>query len=143
MAEDEAQALHLVATETEACRRDDDHLPKSGEMDPVDREALERALQIGLREHPQQIQAMLADSWEEAAKFSAYSAQCDALNLAPWEAAPCHGYLLDGDHVVRDPQGGALADALTAVGLSVWEPDPQGALMKRRRRRATSKRSRR
>ena len=68
---------------------DADDLPKSGEMDPVDLEALERALAIGLKEHSAQIRQMLdEEGWELASKFSAYSAQCDALGLAPWEAPP-------------------------------------------------------
>jgi hypothetical protein len=112
-------------------------------LDPVDREALERALAESLKD-PQragQITSMLADGWEQAAKFAAYSLQCDRLNLSPWECAPCHGYLLDSDRVVRDPQGGALADQLTDAGLSVWEPDPSGALAKAARRRTKSRRA--
>lgn len=121
----------------------------AAELDPVDLEALRRALAIGLREHPQQIRAMLdEDGWLEAAEFASYTLQIDALHLAPWETPPCMAEVWHTGRIVRDPAAGALVDALAAVGLSRFEPDPQAALMKARRvgskpttrRRATSRR---
>src|SRR6516165_8789837 len=108
------------------------------DLDDVDREALERALEIAMKKDPgsrQQIESMLAiDPWFEVAQFASYSCQCDALHLKPWQSPPCwiddvEGTLAAGD----DDVGGDFAAAkllkrMLALGISEYEPNPLGAL---------------
>jgi hypothetical protein len=63
--------------------------------------------------------------------FAAYSLQCDALNLKPWQSPPMDA----GDDKPRDesPVAGRVAAwelrrRLIAAGLSKFEPDPIRAL---------------
>ena len=68
--------------------------------------------------------------WQEAAETAAYSAQCDALRLKPWQAPPCHSH---DDVVPNDSYGNradeiALRQRLRRAGLSVFKPDPIAAL---------------
>ncbi len=99
----------------------------------IDREALERAIEMqGLvsDDRREQIDDKLKDEpWEKVAKFAAYSRQCAALKLAPWEAPPCWQ---NEDGPSDDPKAQALLRRMLRAGLSRFEPDPLVALRSRR-----------
>ena len=105
------------------------------ELDEIDRDALRRAMATRMADkgRARQLTEMLTDrSWTEVAKFAAYSLQNENLKLKPWEEPPCHA-------PDRGPAG-ELCDQLLDANLSQWEPDPQKALAKARKRQATSRR---
>jgi hypothetical protein len=87
-------------------------------MTPIDREALERAVQLCAR----QIDAKLRDEpWEDVARFCAFSAQIESLHLQPWESTVVYA---------DSPEAHALLRRLKAAGLSKFEPDPLRALQR-------------
>ena len=91
-------------------------------LDPVDREALERAVQLMLanRELGAHVAETLRERpWLSVAHFCVFSLQMDALSLKPWEHPPAWGGTPDAD---------ALADRLREAGLSRYDPDPAAAL---------------
>lgn len=101
------------------------------DFDAVDREALNRALQLTLAgDEPgraDQVRSMLTDNgWWYAASFCAYHQQCRMLNLAPWQSPPCH---VDEDSP-RDREHDAvrLLKRMLSHGVSRWDPDPIGAI---------------
>jgi len=112
------------------------------EIDPVDREALERAIEMARQESPgrrEQIDDKLADEpWEKVARFAAYCCQCDTLRLKPWQSPPCwvddmEAILAAGDDGIRGQYAAAkLLMKMLDAGLSEWEPDPVAALAKAR-----------
>ena len=109
-----------VVAMTEAAAADDDAL------DPVDREALERAVQLMLanRELGAHVAETLRERrWLSVALFCVFSLQMDALSLKPWQEPPCW----DGEDV-RDPLTRELASRLRAANLSIFEPSPLAAL---------------
>ena len=117
---------------------DDDEI-----LAPVDQEALERAIDIvrtkGAPPAQRQIEAKLAtDEWIDVAEFAAYSCQFTALNLRPWQSPPCWvddvvGTLNAGpDGVCGDFEAARLLRRLLDAGLSRFEPDPLGALAKKK-----------
>jgi hypothetical protein len=69
--------------------------------------------------------------WLEVAEFAAYRCQVRALALKPWQSPPCW---LGDNRPADDGDGRGLVDAwelrrrLVASGLSMYEPDPPGAL---------------
>jgi hypothetical protein len=99
----------------------------------IDREALERALELA-RQEPQraeQLDEKLKDEpWHAVARFAAYVCQCRNLRLPPWQSPPCWA-----DEDERDPREN-FADAqkllrrMLAAGLSRFEPQPLEALSK-------------
>ena len=103
------------------------------DLDPVDREALERAIELARKQDAgrrRQIDDMLADParpWFETATFASYVMQCRTLHLKPWQTPPVHA---DEDADAGDaPHTGyaeaqALLRRLLAAGLSRWEPEP-------------------
>jgi hypothetical protein len=100
------------------------------DLDDIDRDALERALQLTLKEpdRTEQVSEMLAErGWFSAASFSAYHRQCTSLRLKPWEYPPCWA----DDEIANDP---LRASALTllrrmeGLDLSRYEPDPIAAI---------------
>jgi uncharacterized metal-binding protein len=106
--------------------------------DSVDRDALERAIEIASRDpkRAEQIKSMLEGDqwskprpWEEVAKFAADLCQRKALDLKPWETAPCYS---------GDPRAAKLANKLLSSGLSVFEPDPLTALAAAKKRRGVA-----
>jgi hypothetical protein len=116
------------------------------DVDKVDLEALERALDLTLAEKDQgrveQVRAMLAeDGWHEAATFATFHRQTEHLQLAPWEEAPCH---IDPDHIdaiiSRGPDnnnafGAAkLLKRMLAHSISQYDPSPIDALAAAKRR---------
>jgi hypothetical protein len=100
----------------------------------TDRAALRRAIALVEAESDgrrQQIARMLKeDGFERAGCFAAYHRQTDALRLKPWEWPPCW----TDEQPTDDRNGHGLIKAwqlrqrLLAAGLSVYEPDPIGAL---------------
>jgi hypothetical protein len=108
-------------------------------LSDVDREALERALELARAESPtqcKQIDGMLAkDGWDRTAEFAAYCCQDGRLKLRPWETPPCwirgdpEAYLVGTGHDYRGlRQAALLLKRLLAAGLSKYEPDPETAL---------------
>jgi hypothetical protein len=99
------------------------------DLDAVDRDALERAMQIAQRDplRAQQLQSKLDDeAWVAVAEFAVYSCQIDALSLKPWETPPCHA-----DEDDSDPQDKAaqhLLRRMLAAKISRFDPDPLKAL---------------
>src|SRR5262245_48320543 len=104
-------------------------------LSAVDREAMERAIEI-VRHRDKARAVQIADKlasepWEEVGAFAAYTAQCDALRLKPWQWPPC--WIADiaaeppPDHSGRR-RAAELLQRLLAAGLSRYEPDPLGAL---------------
>jgi hypothetical protein len=68
----------------------------------------------------EQIESMLAtDKFEEVGSFAAFSAQCDALHLMPWEAPPL--YASQGEAL-------ELRERMDRLGVSKFEPDPVAAI---------------
>jgi hypothetical protein len=62
------------------------------DLDPVDREALERAMAIAMQRDPlsaEHLASKLKDEpWREVAEFAAYSCQIESLSLKPWQDPP-------------------------------------------------------
>jgi hypothetical protein len=100
--------------------------PDNDELTAADRDALKRALALAQAESEgrrEQLARMQRENgWFAAAHFACYSRQIDALGLKPWQDPPCYGHLGD------DADATALAQRLEAAGLSIFEPDPAGAL---------------
>jgi hypothetical protein len=105
-------------------------------MDTIDRDALERSIEIVRNESPAQrkrIDDRLASGkdWERVAGSCAIHYQHTALDLMPWQLAPLH-YANHLDNVLRehfgDPSGrreaGEVLKKLLALGLSRLEPNP-------------------
>src|SRR5262249_57775386 len=77
-------------------------------LDPVDEDALERAIEMARRESParsRQIDSKLEDEpWEDVATWCAYVSQCNSLHLKPWQSPPCWVDDLVAD-IQADPDG--------------------------------------
>ena len=100
--------------------------PDDDDLDPVDREALRRAMRIAMTDPDRrdQLLSMLVDRpWVEVAAFAAYTAQIDEMDLRPWQNPPCFGIGSDAD-----PDAKKWANRLTRAGLSIYEPAPRAAL---------------
>jgi hypothetical protein len=123
--------------------------PDGAVLSAVDREALERALDMARKESPQQaaqIDVMIRErGWNRAAEFASYCCQDANLKLRPWQMPPVW---LKGDPDVvlagidRGHRGGdqdyrgcrqaaLLVKRLLAAGLSRFEPDPETALARK------------
>ena len=105
------------------------------DLNAVDRDALERAMQIAQRDpvRAEQLQAKLEDEpWVEVAKFASYSCQYDALALKPWQEPPC---VADEDNPdEQDKKAQHLLRKMLAAGVSRYDPDPLKALAGAKRR---------
>jgi hypothetical protein len=69
----------------------------------------------------------------EVAEFCSYVRQCQTLNLAPWESAPCQradGVIhREGDSFgLGDEPAARLARKMRDAGVSPYHPDPIAAL---------------
>ena len=99
--------------------------------DPVDREALQRAMAFACLD-PQRRDQLLAmaleQPWQEVATFAAYCAQIASMHLHPWQDPPCLGIGTD-----PQPEAEKWADRLIMAGLSIYEPNPVEALAKARK----------
>jgi hypothetical protein len=113
-------------------------------MTPVDREALERAIEIcRTKKAPadrNQIEHKLAtEPWIQVGEFAAYSCQMDSLHLRPWQPPPVWiddlvAIINAGDDGVGGNYAAArLLQRLLNAGLSRFEPDPIAALERMKR----------
>ena len=85
-----------------------------------------------------------AQPWFEVASFAAYCVQGEALRLKLWQSPPCRLSTEDGKVSDCDIEGQILLRRMIAAGLSIYEPDPMGALAaKAKRKRAKPKRAKR
>jgi hypothetical protein len=107
-------------------------------LHPVDRDALERAIEIAKAESPgraRQIDDKLkTESWRAVAEFAASCCQDRALATKPWELAPVSvdedDAIPDDDDHRRKGRAITLLRRLLAAGLSRYEPTPLAALEK-------------
>jgi hypothetical protein len=104
------------------------------EMSPLDREALKRALKLARAESEAEREHLAGilsrQGWQEAATRAAYFLQCRALRLKPWQAPPldCNGESAPGVYGCQPEEAAALVRRMLAAGLSIFDPDPLGAL---------------
>lgn len=105
------------------------------DLDALDRDALERAMQIAQRDplRAELLQAKLADEeWREVAEFAAYSCQIESLSLKPWQEPPVNidEDADEPDTAEREPDTAArkLLRRMLAAGVSRFDPDPLAAL---------------
>jgi hypothetical protein len=93
-------------------------------MNKNDRDALALAVsrQRARKGRVEQIENLLVEDPEHAATFAAYSCQCAALDLKPWERPPCHADERDSDEAAR------LLRQMLALGISRYHPDPLAAI---------------
>jgi hypothetical protein len=102
-------------------------------LSQADREALERALVMACRESPEEaahIEDLLASQgWYEAATSASYRLQVKNLRLKPWQAPP---QCVRTDTIGRGYGCSAaevkLKRRMVSLGISVYEPDPRGAI---------------
>jgi hypothetical protein len=111
-------------------------------MNATDRDALTRSLSACRAESPsraKQILGMLSTRpWETIAKFAGYSSQIQSLGLQPWQNPPMYARFPDLEKTFDDPRGERAAaeilKKLLALDLSMYEPDPLGAIAEAERR---------
>lgn len=102
----------------------------------VDRDALERSLEIAMRDpdRAEQLQSKLQDEkWIEVAQFAAYGCQMTSLSLKPWQSPPAH--CDEDDPYEQDKAGQKLLRQMLAAKISRYEPNPIAALKRKRRKR--------
>ena len=103
-------------------------------LSPVDRDALERAVEIARRLRPDLIDDWLAEQpWLEAAVDAARLCQENALALKPWQCwPPCAVAPNDTDAPGLAHRGirtsARLLRRMLAANVSRFEPDPLNAL---------------
>jgi len=105
-------------------------------LHPVDRSALERAIELAKGEsagRARQIADKLKhESWRAVGEFAASCCQDRALATKPWETAPCSvdedDPIPDGDDHRRTGRAIKLLRRLLRAGLSRYEPSPIEAL---------------
>ncbi len=102
------------------------------DLDPLDREALERAMKFASRDPGRRWQ-LRDESWLAVATFAAYCMQSQNLHLKPWEYPPCWGSETPLGYHGDQREAWELCKRLLAAGLSRWEPDPITALAERSR----------
>ena len=119
-------------------------LTDENELDPVYREALERAIAVirarGGSDAVQIENKLRKEPWEYVARFAAYSQQCDNLRLGPHQSPPCWATEADLIADPDDPEdiygrraAAVLRKRLIEAGLSAHEPDPIQALERTKR----------
>ena len=104
------------------------------DLNAVDRDALERAMQIAQRDplRAEQLQAKLGDEeWRDVAEFAAYSCQIESLSLKPWQDPPC---VADEDDLDKRDKAAELLRRMLAAAVSRYDPDPLTALAGAKRR---------
>ena len=109
----------------------------NADLAAVDREALERAMEITKRDplRAEQLEGKLlqGDPWTEVAEFASYSCQIHTLSLKPWQSPPCVADEDDPDE--RDKKAQHLLRKMLAAGISRFEPNPLAALERAERKR--------
>jgi hypothetical protein len=97
--------------------------------------AIEQALAEGGTVRQQVRDKLRDEPWLKVGEFCSYHRQCDTLELALWETAPCE--IDDPDNPEIPPVGADMsrvaeaADLLRtmlAFGVSRWHPDPVAAV---------------
>jgi hypothetical protein len=105
--------------------------------DAIDRDALERALAIMLkdRELGRDFKRRLDEGqepWADIARHAAVSCQVSSMGLKPWQVAPCEAEINQTDprgYEHRSIRNASLTlERLLNTGLSRYEPDPPAAL---------------
>ena len=124
---------------------------KKGVTRTADHAALTLALDRVLKRDPDpgrraQVRAMLKQNgWYEAATFSAYHLQIEALRkplaLKPWHSPPCHIDLRLPEDVASP--AGQLYLRMRALGISRFHPDPLMAVATAEQRAAEATQSER
>jgi hypothetical protein len=115
------------------------------ELNPVDQEALERAIEICRTQKAPadrtQIEHKLeTEPWVDVGTFASYSCQVDSLHLKPWQPPPCwvDDVVADinagNDGVGGQYQAAKLLQRMLDAGLSRYEPDPLKALEKAKKK---------
>lgn len=108
------------------------------DLDPLDRDALERALAIVLRdpEWAEQVQEKLDENgWRDAAETACFHCQIESLELKPTQLPPMYANEDNLDHYdERDRQAARLLRKMRMAGLSRYEPNPKAALAKAKRK---------
>src|SRR5262245_59575200 len=106
-------------------------------LSPVDREALERCMEIAQRDpgRAEQLQGLLdlGWSWDLVADMACHTCQVRALSLKPWQCSPSSADENDPDEPDKDAQ--RLLRQILQAGVSRYEPDPMAALKGRRIRK--------
>jgi hypothetical protein len=109
------------------------------DLDPLDREALERSLALAMAdpERREQLQSKLTgdqfsqpEPWFDVALFASTVQQRKSLALAPWQWPPCE---VEEDENYTHPDerdAQRLLRQMLRAGLSRFEPDPLAALAK-------------
>ena len=107
----------------------------------VDRDALERAMQIAQRDplRAEHLASKLEDEpWIEVAEFAAYCCQIESLSLKPWQSPPVHvdENANEPNNPARESDSAArrLLRQMLAAGVSRYDPDPLKALAGAKRR---------
>jgi hypothetical protein len=111
----------------------------------VDREACERAIDLIRQSNAgasllQLEQKLAEEGFEEAGLTAAYSQQVKNLHLRPWQSPPCWIDPADVEDIIAAGPGeddthgrydaARLLKRMLAAGLSRFEPDPAGALLR-------------
>jgi hypothetical protein len=97
----------------------------------VDQKALERCMQLAMREpgRKQQLESKLQDeASDDVATFACYCVQSDNLVLKLWQEPPCWANEFEAHP--RDKAAQHLLRQMLRAGLSRYEPDPMAALAK-------------
>lgn len=115
------------------------------DLNPVDKAALELAMQMARREDGRgtQLDTMLkqGEPWFTVAQFAAYCCQTANLNLKPWEDPPMWVDPDDPDNKHNpQPTDGRHAAAkllrqMRELGIAEWHPDPLAAIEAAKRER--------
>jgi hypothetical protein len=116
-------------------------------LSKVDREALQRAIEMVRAEGPNEMRwiddHLRTNGFFEAGRLASYHCQYRALQLKPWQFPPI--WIDDVSATLKEPpdskdrhRAAKLLQRLLAAGLSRYEPDPLAAL-KRAEARAEPK----
>lgn len=115
------------------------------DLDPVDRAALARAVDLTLRDDPpdpgrvRQVSEMLAErDWFAVASFCAYHQQMSRLRLGPHQQPPCWLFGNE-DRIIALGRAGStgvnfdydaarLTKRMLRCGVSPYDPDPVAAV---------------
>ena len=65
---------------------------------------------------------------EEVGRFAVFCVQSDTLRLKPWVSAPCWGERATRGDCPGDAEAAALVTKMRALKISLFHPDPLGAI---------------
>jgi hypothetical protein len=116
------------------------------EWTATDIEALTRAFRLACEEGPEErtrFETLLdTRGQEEAYETAAYHRQCHSLALKPWQAPPMHsGDVADDATYGNKTSEVRLKRRMVALGISIFEPDPAGAIAKAESARRAARQS--